>query len=270
MSEMAHDPLDLHGRVALVTGAGRGIGKAIALRLAEHGADVAGNDLDPATAERTAVEVRSLGRRSAAAPGDVSKAHDVDGIVSSTESALGPIDILVNNAGISLYRPIADCTEEDWDRHVDIMAKGTFLTMRRVAPGMMVRGWGRIVNLGSYVAQMNCVTKYFGPYCAAKFAVVGLTQVAAQEFAPAVTVNAVGPGDVDTDMMAREWDLEGARRGLPPEQVKEEYRERLMLGRFEAPSDIAGAVLFLCSNLADQVTGSHLIVSGGLPFHRSE
>jgi NAD(P)-dependent dehydrogenase (short-subunit alcohol dehydrogenase family) len=270
MNGDAGGPLELRGRVALVTGAGRGIGRAIALRLAEHGVDVAPNDLEEATSERTAEDIRALGRRAAAAPGDVSSADAVETMVRRAEDALGPIDILVNNAGISLYRPIAECSEEDWNRHVDIMAKGTFLTMRRVAPGMMARGWGRIVNLGSYVAQPNCVTKYFGPYCAAKFAVVGLTQVAAQEFAPAVTVNAVGPGDVDTDMMAREWELEGARRGLPSEQVKEEYRDRLMLGRFEEPADIAGAVLFLCSSLADQVTGSHLIVSGGLPFRRGE
>src|SRR5581483_2386793 len=109
-----------------------------------------------------------------------------------------------------------------------------------------------------------------GPYCAAKFAIVGLTQVAAQEFAPSVTVNAVGPGDVDTDMMAREWAQEAERRGMRPEDVKEEYRRRLILRRLEEPADIAGAVLSLCSSLADQVTGSHLIVSGGLPFHRTD
>jgi meso-butanediol dehydrogenase/(S,S)-butanediol dehydrogenase/diacetyl reductase len=132
---------------------------------------------------------------------------------------------------------------------------------------MIARGWGRIVNLGSYVAQVNCTTKYFGPYCAAKFAVVGLTQVAAQEFAPSVTVNAVGPGDVDTDMMAREWELEAGRRDMSAAEVKEEYRQRLLLGRLEQPEDIAGAVVFLCSAAADQVTGSHLIASGGLPYH---
>jgi NAD(P)-dependent dehydrogenase (short-subunit alcohol dehydrogenase family) len=91
--------------------------------------------------------------------------------------------------------------------------------------------------------------------------------VAAQEFAPAVTVNAVGPGDVDTEMMAAEWELEGTRRGLPASSVKEEYRQRLILGRLERPDDIAGAVAFLCSPAADQITGSHLIVSGGLPYH---
>jgi len=225
------------------------------------------NDLDPATAASTAAEIQAIGVRGTTAVGDLAETTGVLSTCEEAEAAYGGIDILVNNAGISLYRPIVECTEEDWDRHVDIMAKATFMTMRHLAPAMIARGWGRIVNLGSYVAQMNCTTKYFGPYCAAKFAVVGLTQVAAQEFAPAVTVNAVGPGDVDTDMMAREWELEGGRRDLDPTVVKEEYRERLILGRFERPDDIARAVLFLCSPLGDQVTGSNLIVSGGLPYH---
>jgi len=260
------ETLDLSGRRALVTGAGRGIGKGIALRLAGAGVDVAVNDLDPATAEATAAAVRALGRRSVAIQGDLAHTEQVHAVCDRAVDALGGVDILVNNAGISLYRAIVDCTEEDWDRHVDIMAKATFLTMRRLAPAMMARGWGRIVNLGSYVAQLNTVTKFFGPYCAAKFAIVGLTQVAAQEFAPHVTVNAIGPGDVATEMMELEWVQEGERRGIPAADVKEEYRRRLILGEFEGPNDIAGGVLFLCSPLADHVTASHLIVSGGLPF----
>jgi NAD(P)-dependent dehydrogenase (short-subunit alcohol dehydrogenase family) len=262
------ETIDLSGRRALVTGAGRGIGRGIALRLASAGADVVVNDLDRDTAERTSAEIRELGRRTAIAVGDLARSAAVTEVCDVAEAELGGIDILVNNAGISLYRSIVECTEDDWDRHLDVMAKATFLTMQRLAPAMMERGWGRIVNLGSYVAQMNCTTKYFGPYCAAKFAIVGLTQVAAQEFAPSVTVNAVGPGDVDTEMMAAEWELEAARRGSTVAQVKEEYRQRLILGRLERPDDIAGAVLFLCSPAADQVTGSHLIVSGGLPYHR--
>ena len=262
------ESIDLEGRRALVTGAGRGIGRAIALRLAGAGADVAVNDRDAETAARTARDIEALGRRSAAAGGDLSRTAEVHAACDAAEAALGGIDILVNNAGISLYRSLLECTEDDWDRHLDIMAKATFLTMRRLAPAMIERGWGRIVNLGSYVAQVNCTTKFFGPYCAAKFAVVGLTQVAAQEFAPSVTVNAVGPGDVETEMMAAEWDLEGARRAMPAAEVKEEYRQRLILGRLEQPDDIAGAVLFLTSAAADQVTGSHLIISGGLPYHR--
>lgn len=262
---MEHD-FDFTGKVALVTGAGRGIGKGVALRLAKHGADIAVNDLIPGTAENTVREVKALGRKAIAIPGDVSQNKTVNEMVENALKYFGYIDILVNNAGISLYRPILDCSEEDWDRHVDIMAKGTFLLMRKVAPQMIERKWGRIVNLGSYVAQVNCVTKYFGPYCAAKFAIIGLTQVAAQEWAPYVTVNAVGPGDVETEMMELEWRQEGARRGVPASDVKEEYRQRLILGRLENPDDIAKAVAFLCSPYADQITGTHLIVSGGLPF----
>lgn len=258
--------MDFTGKVALVTGAGRGIGKGVALRLARHGADIIINDLLAETAERTAQEVQALGRQAYAVAGDVSSSRSVDEIVEKGLQRFGHIDILVNNAGISLYRPILECSEEDWDRHIDVMAKGTFLLMRKVAPGMIARKWGRIVNLGSYVAQLNCVTKYFGPYCAAKFAIIGLTQVAAQEWAPYVTVNAVGPGDVETEMMELEWQQEGAKRNVPPADVKEEYRKRLILQRLETPDDIAKAVAFLCSTYADQVTGSHLIVSGGLPF----
>jgi len=260
------ESIDLSGRRALVTGAGRGIGRAIALRLAAAGADVAVNDLNPDTAARTAADIERLGRRSAALVGNLRSTDAVHAVCDGAVDALGGVDILVNNAGISLYRAIVDCTEDDWDAHLDGMAKATFLTMRRLAPAMMERGWGRIVNLGSYVAQLNTVTRFFGPYCAAKFAIVGLTQVAAQEFAPHVTVNAIGPGDVATEMMELEWVQEGERRGIPAAEVKEEYRRRLILEQFEAPDDIAGGVLFLCSPLANHVTASHMIVSGGLPF----
>ena len=259
--------LDLSGKVALVTGAGRGIGRGIALRLASHGADIAVNDLDPATAERTVQEVRDLGREVMAVPADVSDGAQVKQMVDQAAAHFQHLDILVNNAGISLYRPILDCSEEDWDRHVDIMAKGTFLCMQQVAPLMLAQKWGRIINLGSYVAQFNCTTKYFGPYCAAKFAIIGLTQVAAQEWAPHILVNAVGPGDVETEMMEQEWIQEGERRGISAAEVKEEYRRRLILERLEQPDDIAKVVAFLCSPLADQVTGAHVIVSGGLPYH---
>jgi NAD(P)-dependent dehydrogenase (short-subunit alcohol dehydrogenase family) len=257
---------DFSGKVALVTGAGRGIGKGIALRLASHGADIAVNDLNVETAEQTAKEVQTKGRKALRIPGDVSKASVVNEMVEKALDYFGHIDILINNAGISLYRPILDCSEEDWDRHIDIMAKGTYLMMRKVAPQMIERKWGRIVNLGSYVAQRNCTTKYFGPYCAAKFAIIGLTEVAAQEWAPYINVNAIGPGDVETEMMELEWQQEGQKRGVPASQVKEEYRKRLILGRLETPDDIAKVAAFLCSAYADQITGSHLIVSGGLPY----
>jgi len=259
-------PFDLRGRVALVTGAGRGIGRATALLLARCGAAVVVNDLVEGAAERVAAEVAGLGRTSLAAPADVSRPESVEALYGAVSAAHLDVDLLVNNAGISAYRPILECTEDDWDRHVDIMAKGTFLMIRAFAPGMVARRFGRIVNLGSYVAQGNCATKNFGPYCAAKYAVVGLTEVAAQELAPYVTVNAVGPGDVATEMMEHEWQQEADRRGLDVATVREEYRQRLLLGDFQRPDDIAGAIAFLCSPLASQITASHLIISGGLPY----
>jgi len=263
------DPLkeiSLSGKVALVTGAGQSIGQGIALRLAKYGADVAVNDLNKETAESTAKQIRSSGRDAIALQADVSKSKDVDRMVDRAVEHFSHIDILVNNAGISADRPILDCSEELWDRHLDIMAKGTFLCMKKVAPYMLEQKWGRIINLGSYVAQLNCYTKNFGPYCAAKGAVIGLTQVAAQEWAPHILVNAVGPGDVETNMMEREWQEAGERTGVSGAQVKEKYRKRLLLERFEKPDDIAKVVFFLCTPLASQITGSHLIVGGGLPF----
>jgi meso-butanediol dehydrogenase/(S,S)-butanediol dehydrogenase/diacetyl reductase len=257
---------DFSGKVALVTGSGQGIGKGIALRLASHGADIVVNDINLKTAEETARLIHEKGRDAIAIAADVSQREQVDIMVDQAVAHFKHIDILVNNAGISLYRPILDCSDEDWNRHVDIMAKGTFLCMRKVAPLMLERKWGRIVNLGSYVAQLNCTTKFFGPYCAAKFAIIGLTQVAAQEWAPYILVNAIGPGDVATEMMELEWQQEGTRRGIPAAEVKEEYRKRLILERFETPDDIAKVVAFLCSPLADQITGAHIIVSGGLPY----
>jgi NAD(P)-dependent dehydrogenase (short-subunit alcohol dehydrogenase family) len=260
--------LDLTGKVALVTGAGQSIGKATALRLARYGADVAVNDINQKAAEQTVEEIKKIGRRSIAVIADVASMVEVDKMITKIEKELGTVDILVNNAGISADKPILNCTEEDWDRHVDIMAKGTFSCMKRVAPAMIEKKWGRIINLGSYVAQLNCSTKNFGPYCAAKGAIIGLTQVAAQEWAPYVLVNAVGPGDVETKMMELEWKQLGERSNRKASEVKEEYRQRLILEKFEQPDDIAKAIVFLCTELADQITGSHFIVSGGLPFAR--
>ncbi|MCL2780970.1 MAG: SDR family oxidoreductase [Actinomycetia bacterium] len=260
------DPFDFTGRVALVTGAGQGIGRATALRLAAHGARVAVNDRSAETAERTAREIQTAGGEAVALPADVSTSPAVDDMFARFAKSFDRLDFLVNNAGISLYRSLLDCTEEDWDAHIDIMAKGTFLTMRHAARMMIAQKFGRIVNLGSYVAQLNCTTKYFGPYCAAKFGIIGLTQVAAQEWAPHVNVNAVGPGDVATDMMELEWEQEGARRGVPAAVVKDEYRRRLILAKFEEADDLAQAIMYLCSPLAAHVTGAHFIVSGGLPY----
>src|SRR5579871_627130 len=149
----ARAPYELGGRVALVTGAGRGIGRATAELLSACGCAVAVNDRDEGScgevAERLAPAHGAL-----AVPGDVSSESEVNDVVGRARSAFSRIDFLVNNAGISRYRPISDCSEADWDEHLDVMAKGTFLMIRAVAPGMLDQRFGRIVNLGSYVAQL--------------------------------------------------------------------------------------------------------------------
>lgn len=175
---------DFSDRVAVVTGSGRGIGRGTALRLAKEGADLVIIDLNKSNAESTANEIIAMGRKAISIVADVSSASDVDRIKKISFENFNRVDFLINNAGISRYKSILDSTEEDWDQHVDIMAKGTFLMIRAFAGEMMEQKFGRIINLGSYVAQLNCTTKYFGPYCAAKFGIIGLTQVAAQEFAP--------------------------------------------------------------------------------------
>lgn len=257
---------DFSDRVAVVTGSGRGIGRGTALRLAKEGADLVIIDLNKSNAESTANEIIAMGRKAISIVADVSSASDVGRIKKISFENFNRVDFLINNAGISRYKSILDSTEEDWDQHVDIMAKGTFLMMRAFAAEMMEQKFGRIINLGSYVAQLNCTTKYFGPYCAAKFGIIGLTQVAAQEFAPFVTVNAVGPGDVATDMMEVEWEQEAGLKNKTAVEVKEEYRVRLLLQEFEMPVDIANAIAHLCSDQARHVTGAHHIVSGGLPY----
>ena len=211
------------GKVALVTGSGRGIGKGIALRLASHGADLVVNDINSKTAEETSRLIREKGRDAIAIAADVSQREQVDKMVDQAVAHFKHIDILVNNAGISLYRPILNCSDEDWNRHVDIMAKGTFLCMRKVAPLMLERKWGRIVNLGSYVAQLNCTTKFFGPYCAAKFAIIGLTQVAAVRRLASLGMGTPYPGQRDRPRRCGNRD-DGTRMASGRRPARHTYR----------------------------------------------
>ena len=219
------------------------------------------------TAEATAEAVRALGRRSVAVPADTRTAPAVDAVADAAEAALGGVDILVNNAGISLYRAIVDCSEDEWDAHLDIMAKATFLTIRRLGPAMMERGWGRIVNLGLVRrpaqlhdevlrAVLRREVRDRGAHAG------GRPGARAARHGERHRPRRRGDRDDGGRVGAR-----GRAPRIPAADVKEEYRQRLILGRFETPDDIAGGVLFLCSPLGDQVTGSHLIVSGGLPFH---
>jgi meso-butanediol dehydrogenase/(S,S)-butanediol dehydrogenase/diacetyl reductase len=271
--------MKLAGKVALVTGAARGIGRGIARALAAEGVHVAVADLGvaedpavpyrlgrPADLEETARLVEAAGVRALPLTGDVTRAADVESLVAGTVRGLGGLDILVNNAGVLVAGPFETTSEAQFDRVFAVNVKGVFLCCRAAAPHLRARGEGAIVNTASIAGKT--ARPLTSVYAASKFAVIGLTQALAQELGPAnIRVNAVCPGFLRTTM----W-IEGvapARAqllGLPREQVFETYvRQYSPLGREQTPEDIGEAVVYLCR--AENVTGVALNVAGGIEMH---
>lgn len=240
---------DLKGHVALVTGASRGIGAAIATRLARASAAVAVNYVQGAAkAEELASKLTRAGGRAAAVQCDVSKADDVTRMFQRVEAELGPIDILVNNAGIALRRSIDDLSEDDFDRTIATNLKSAFLCMKAVLPGMRAKGWGRIVNITSGAARGAGT---IGPhYNASKAGMEGLTRgYAARLAATGITVNNVAPSLIETDMMEGQAQLVS----------------RIPMGRFGKPEEVAQAVMMLIWN--PYMTGQTIAMSGGMAFN---
>jgi 3-oxoacyl-[acyl-carrier protein] reductase len=237
---------NLNGKVALVTGSSRGIGRAIALALAADGADVAINFLNRADEGNSAeLEIRKLGRRCASIQANVSIANDVNRLVQTTEERLGRVDILVNNAGIARPQPIEEITENDWDQILIGNLKSCFLMTQAVLPGMRARKWGRIINLSSVAAQVGGVV---GPhYAASKAGMLGLTRFYAQKLAAeGVTANAIAPALIDTDMVR-------ANLNARP--------ERIPVGRFGTSEEVAEVAVMLAKNA--YITGQTIHVNGG-------
>jgi meso-butanediol dehydrogenase/(S,S)-butanediol dehydrogenase/diacetyl reductase len=263
---------DLGGQVAVVTGAGRGIGRAIALRLAAEGAAVAVGDVDGAGAERVAAEVESRGGRAIGLPVDVAKRADAERLVGAAVEwapwGEGRLDILVNNAGILRVAPLMETDEALWDATFDVNVKGILLCTQAAARVMIALGrGGRIVNAASGAAKMGPGLP-IGAYAASKHAVLGLTRCFAVELAPhQILVNCYCPGIVDTAM----WDLidreVAARRGQPVGSVKAELLGSIPLGRLQTPEDVAAVVAFLASADAAYVTAEAMNNSGGLLTH---
>jgi 3-oxoacyl-[acyl-carrier protein] reductase len=242
---------DLNNRVALVTGASRGIGKAIAMALAEAGVAVAVNYRERRE-EATAVSesIRKQGGRAAAFGADVSVRTAVQTMVHDIEDRLGPVDILINNAGMAAIRGLDEMTEEDFDRSIAVNLKSTFLCTQAVLPGMRARHWGRIVNISSIGARVGAGTVSVA-YGAAKAGVEGLTRGYALRLArEGITVNAVAPGLVDTEM------------GKP--LIESGVAARIPVGRAGMGTEIAQAVLLLVEN--GYMTGQTIAVNGGALF----
>jgi 3-oxoacyl-[acyl-carrier protein] reductase len=236
----------LDGRVALVTGSSRGIGRAIALALAGAGADVAVNFRSRAEqARQVEAGIAARGRRCAAIQADVSSPQQAERLVAETERRLGPISILVNNAGIARPQPLEEVTPRDWDELLAVNLTSCFLLTRLVVPGMRARRWGRIINISSVAAQVGGVV---GPhYAASKAGLLGLTHFYASRLArEGITVNTIAPALIETEMVAAN---PNARADLIP------------AGRFGAPDEVADVVLLLAGN--GYITGQTIHVNGG-------
>jgi 3-oxoacyl-[acyl-carrier protein] reductase len=237
---------NLQQRIALVTGASRGLGRAIAVALAAAGADVAVNyQKEQAAAEEVCAEIGRLGRRAVPWRADVSIAAEVDELVTAVERELGPVEILVNNAGISQLKPYAELNEGDWDEMLRVNLKSAFLVTQRVLPGMRSRRWGRIINLSSVAAQTGGV---IGPhYAASKAGLVGLTHSYASLLAKeGITANAIAPALILTDMIT-------SNSNASP--------ERLPVGFFGSPDEIGRVAVLLAES--DFMTGQTVSVNGG-------
>jgi 3-oxoacyl-[acyl-carrier protein] reductase len=246
----------LDGRVALVTGAGRGFGEAIARALGREGADVVVNYRRSADgAEKVAGEIRAMGRRAIAHRADVSQEDEVSGLVAATLARMGRLDVLVNNAGIMTRGPFLDTPIAAYDEMFRINVTGTMLCTRHALPPMIERRYGRIVNLSSQLGWVGAVgSGGFAAYAATKGAIDTFTKAMAHEFGPhGITVNAVAPGGIETDMS----------RGVMTPEYRARRLQELPLRRFGAVDDVAYAVVALVADDAGYLTGQVLHPSGG-------
>jgi len=242
------------GKVALVTGSGRGIGKAIALALAERGADIVINDLDMDNAAHTVEEIKALGRKAIAIKADVSSEMEVEEMVKECMNQFGRIDILVNNAGLISTKLLQETTVQDWDRIMSINLKGVFLCTKAVYPYMMDQKSGKIINIASVAGKRGGGLFGKSAYSASKGGVISFTKAVAREAGEfGINVNAVTPGFTDTEMVT----------GMSQDQ-RESVVNSIPMRRAGKPEDIAKAVCFLASSDSDYISGEIMDVDGGI------
>jgi NAD(P)-dependent dehydrogenase (short-subunit alcohol dehydrogenase family) len=259
--------MELEGQVAIVTGAGRGIGRAIALELAGMGADIVVAELNQESAQRTANEVQQLGRRALGVGVDVTRAVDRTAMVDQTMRTFNRIDILINNAGIYRAGTPLDVTEEHWDTVMGVNARAVFFCAQAVLPTMLAAKRGAIVNVASMAGKLATTNGL--PYAVSKAAVISMTRSLALTYArDGIRVNCVCPGLVDTDMFAQlDREIGVGQQGKQPGEYSRERFATIPLGRPEQPEDVAGVVGFLVSSKSAYMTGQAVNVTGGLLFH---
>ncbi len=242
----------VQGKVALVTGASRGIGRAVALKLAAEGASVVVSATSEAGAQKTVDEIIAAGGKAVAVKVDVTLAEEVAALVAKTVESFGRLDILVNNAGITRDGLLMRMKESDWQEVIDTNLRGTFLCTREASKIMTKARFGRIINISSVVGLMGNAGQ--ANYCASKAGTDGLTRSVARELARRnITVNSVAPGFIETDMTE-----------ALPEKTRDSLIQQIPLERLGAVDDVANAVLFLASDLASYITGQVLSVNGGM------
>lgn len=260
--------MKLRNKVAVVTGANRGLGKAIAVTFALEGADVVLAARGLEECRQVAKEIEAIGGKAAAFKCDVSSEADVLQLVAGTVDRFSGVDILVNNAGTSTVGKLVDSTEEDWNLNMDVNGKGTFFCSKHFARRMIDQGrGGKIVNISSRGGRVGL--EDLGHYSASKFAVIGLTETLAVELAPYfINVNAICPGRIETEMTRRELIEHAARRSITVDEYRKEYYAPIPWRRPGTSEDIAYAAVFLSSSDSDYITGTTLNVTGGLDVVR--
>jgi NAD(P)-dependent dehydrogenase (short-subunit alcohol dehydrogenase family) len=247
--------MKLDNKIAIVTGARRGIGHAIALAMAREGANVIVSDISQEDCQTVVTEIESLGRKGLALKCNVSSRAEIEEMVRRTVTEFGKVDILVNNAGIISFKPFLELTDEDWDNTMNINLKGQFLCARAVAREMVKNKWGRIINIAS-ISSGGCGIAFplVAHYTASKGGVIALTEALALELTPqGVNVNAICPGAIDTDM------VKGVKEGGQLEQIL----VRIPKGRLGRPEDIASLATFLASDESDYISGAAIVIDGG-------
>jgi len=247
--------MKLDDKTAIVTGARRGIGRAIALALAKAGANVIVSDISQEDCQTVATEIESLGRKGLALKCNVASGTEVEEMVRRTVAEFGKVDILVNNAGIINFKPFLELTDEDWDNTLNVNLKGQFLCARAAAREMVKNKWGRIINIAS-ISSGGCGIAFplVAHYTASKGGIIALTEALALELTPqGINVNAICPGAIDTDM------AKGVKEGGQLQQIL----VRIPKGRLGQPEDIANLAVFLASDESDYISGAAIVIDGG-------